>query len=92
VICFLIFVGVVGVSLAYLAVEMRFAPEMPDPGTTQAVQDAEACALTQPAPAFTDTQWAELVNGFAAAIDTYRAGGGLPGEHRTTWTREDYRS
>jgi len=62
------------------------------PADVQAIQDAESCALTQPAPAFTDDQWVELVNGFAAAIDTYRGGGGLPGEHRTTWTREDYRS
>ena len=62
------------------------------PAGVQAIQDAEACSLTQPAPTFTDNQWAELSNRFAADAYTYRGGGGMPGEHPTTWTREDYRS
>jgi hypothetical protein len=60
-----------------------------------------ACAHTQPtppdiaraaAPILTADQWEELAHAFAADAYTYRAGGGMPGEHRTTWTREDYRS
>lgn len=94
------FFALVAVSAAYLAWEFHVAPVVPDPGDAQAIQDAddESVALTRPlcrddlAPGFTDSQWAELTNGFAADAYTYRSGGGLPGERRITWTREDYRS
>jgi hypothetical protein len=58
------------------------------PADAQAIQDADndSVALTH------DTHWQELETGFAADIAAYRGGLGMPGEHRTTWTREDYTS
>lgn len=106
---FLIVVALVGVAVVALLARSligqdiepayrRYGPPL-GPGDVQAIQDAEACALTQPraidlavAPGFTDSQWAELDNAFAADAYLYRSGGGMPGETRTTWTREDYKS
>jgi hypothetical protein len=58
------------------------------PVEAQATQDAdnESVALTH------DTRWQELDDGFRADLIAYRGGLGLPGERRTTWTREDYQS
>lgn len=97
------FFALVAAAAVYLAWEFHVAPLIPNPGDTQAIQDAddEACALTRPAPAvgraavvpeLPADQWARIERQMQAAYDDYRAGGGLPGETRTTWTREDYRS
>lgn len=95
------FFALVAVSAAYLAWEFHVAPLIPDPGDVQAIQDAddEACALTRPLPRVVaraavpiDDQWAAALTGFEFDALIYRAGLGAPGETRTTWTREDYRS
>lgn len=75
-------------------------PNAYDVAHAQAIQDADdfSCALTRPAPARTVVpelpadQWERIEREMQAAYDDYRTGGGLPGETRTTWTREDYRS
>jgi len=87
-------------SIAFAAGLLRAAGRRrPTPADVQAVQDApdfdahaaQACQLTA-LPQLPADQWQRIEAQMHAAYDTYRDGGGLPGEHRTTWTREDYRS
>lgn len=68
-------------GLINLTREFMIAPLITvEPGTTQAIQDT--------GDEFTDNQWAELVNGFAADAYAYRGGSGLPGEQTRATTTD----
>jgi hypothetical protein len=66
----------------------QHATGLNSPADVQAIDQAddESVALT------VDHRWLELEAGFAADALAYRGGLGMPGEHRTTFTREDYQS